>query len=127
MVHADCFISEGLAVLVYSMGLVGLISGLGGVAVGFVSLVHGEISLFCLCKIFSKASVFVWVLALVRIASVATRVRVTVSAPEGVESRLATNLTNENWILAWSIMCGLGLHAFCPFIFGFWVGWKIQS
>ena len=61
---------QWLAILVHRIGVVGFISRVGGVAMGFFHLIDGELSLVGQIEVFSEVLIFVWVLSLVREAFV---------------------------------------------------------
>ena len=56
MAHDHCFGSDSAAILVQRIGVVGFISEVGGITVGFFILVYWELSPVCLFEVFSKTS-----------------------------------------------------------------------
>ena len=59
MARVCCFARVGVAILVYRIRLVGFMSGIGGVALGWFDLVHGELSPVYLLEVFSKKMIFI--------------------------------------------------------------------
>ena len=76
---------------------------------------------------FSRASAFVWVLPLVRIATVGDCVLVAMSTRHGKVSSVAIALINELWIVLWSPLWGIGLCALWPSFNGFRVGFFVLA
>ena len=115
MAPVGCFASGGVPILVWRIEVVGSISVLGGVAVGSFKMVHWNLSLVCLFKRISKASVLVLLaLAFVSEAPVGTCVCVAVSERGVWILPVDASLTTEFLIVASSILYGPGLCALRP-------------